>query len=227
MKRSVVTCALGLLSVCAQYASGQSKNDVATPPAELRVWIYDYAGLSLGTLRTAEFAAGRIFRLAGAHVSWEERSSHDEVAGAPVRWPVQYPMIIRIIPNDRLSTFSSHTLGASIGCCYATLYYGRAVAYSNALNVNPDILLGCAIAHEMGHLLLPAEGHTPTGIMSSDWTEKDLSSKGLVRLVFAPAESVRIRSAIASRAARVPGTATGALTLAVKSNNRREISDKW
>jgi hypothetical protein len=56
-------------------------------------------------------------------------------------------------------------------------------------------LLGFAIAHEMGHLLLPA-GHSPSGIMRPDWNGDDLRHIASGSLQFTPAQANAIRAKV-------------------------------
>ena len=37
-------------------------------------------------------------------------------------------------------------------------------------------VLGVAIAHELGHLLLPSHVHTTDGLMRKDWTRRDFQN---------------------------------------------------
>lgn len=58
------------------------------------------------------------------------------------------------------------------------------------------LVLGCAIAHEAGHLMLPPDSHTFTGIMRP---RMDMESVGLAiqgRLVFHPGHSKLIQAAL-------------------------------
>jgi hypothetical protein len=41
------------------------------------------------------------------------------------------------------------------------------------VETEPEIL-GHALAHEIGHLLLGSTAHDPTGIMHTDWSREDL-----------------------------------------------------
>jgi hypothetical protein len=54
-------------------------------------------------------------------------------------------------------------------------------------------LLGLAMAHELGHLLLGSEKHSVSGIMRARWTEGGLrdDDRGYLRFDAAEAESIR------------------------------------
>jgi hypothetical protein len=49
--------------------------------------------------------------------------------------------------------------------------------------VDADELLGCVIAHELGHLLL-GPGHVPGGVMQAHWSGNELDALRQRRLKF-------------------------------------------
>jgi hypothetical protein len=63
--------------------------------------------------------------------------------------------------------------GQSQSGVLATIYADRVEWMASRAGINRNVLLGRAIAHELGHLLLGA-GHTSTGIMRRHWTVNDL-----------------------------------------------------
>lgn len=74
----------------------------------------------------------------------------------------------------------------------ADVYYLQSQALASRKQVEPVALLGCVIAHELGHLLL-GPGHTPNGIMRAAWDNRDLEAIRFGSLKFNRAESARIR----------------------------------
>ena len=63
------------------------------------------------------------------------------------------------------------------------------------------IVLAHAMAHEMGHLLLPY-GHSSTGLMRADWNAKDLDLALDRRLNFTSEQAELIRGQLLARIAR-------------------------
>ena len=51
----------------------------------------------------------------------------------------------------------------------AYIFYDRILDHARLTGSNVARLLGAVIAHEVGHLLLPAFSHSPTGIMRAHW----------------------------------------------------------
>jgi len=63
-------------------------------------------------------------------------------------------------------------------------------------------LLGLAMAHEIGHLLLPFNAHTQTGIMRADWyypSERDFLLATQGKFGFTPKQGEFIRSEVLRR----------------------------
>ena len=62
-----------------------------------------------------------------------------------------------------------------------------------------DMLAYC-IAHEIGHLLLPAGSHSPTGIMRARWRSTDFTLIATGRLLFTREEAKLIKDEALRRA---------------------------
>lgn len=60
-------------------------------------------------------------------------------------------------------------------------------------------ILGHAMAHEIGHLVLNQESHSPTGIMRGDWNLKDLQDAIYGYLLFTPPQCEVIRAEVGRR----------------------------
>lgn len=51
----------------------------------------------------------------------------------------------------------------------AYVFIDRVASFAAANRVEADYVLACALAHEIGHLLLPPNAHTTDGIMRGNW----------------------------------------------------------
>lgn len=153
----------------------------------------------------------RIYRDAGVNVSWigvssgtsqPEPEHSPEAAGPPFGLVVLPPEFA-----DKL-TVSPDALGAAAGTRanrgrIAYVFYDRveriAETYLNASrqrvgNVDTVAVLAHAMAHEIGHLLLP-HGHSDSGLMRADWDADDLrnASQGELNFTAEEAKSIRAR----------------------------------
>jgi hypothetical protein len=73
------------------------------------------------------------------------------------------------------------------------------VTLARRATVDPRRLLGLAIAHEIGHLLLNSNHHAPTGVMRADWSQFSLRHGSADDWRFLPTEEAAMRAAIAAR----------------------------
>src|SRR5262249_49154409 len=65
-----------------------------------------------------------------------------------------------------------------------------------ATNSSEGEVLGLAIAHEIGHLLLEQDGHTLNGLMRACWSTRELNE---ARLHFTPRHARLLRAGLAQR----------------------------
>jgi hypothetical protein len=115
---------------------------------------------------------------------------------------------VKILTANDAAHFSSHheALGQALECssdhvgCSAYIFYGDVLSLAGEGDAAEYQLLGDALAHEIGHLLLGPNSHTPTGIMPGKWNEQDLQTIARAYLVFTPAQSKRIRDELLTRA---------------------------
>jgi len=56
----------------------------------------------------------------------------------------------------------------------ATVFADRVRDIARAAGIDQRVLLGLAIAHEIGHLLLSTNTHAATGLMRARWSQADL-----------------------------------------------------
>jgi hypothetical protein len=64
------------------------------------------------------------------------------------------------------------------------VYYPAALEMASRWRVGVAEILGAAIAHEVGHLLLGADAHAPFGLMQAAWSGRQFELIGLSELDF-------------------------------------------
>jgi hypothetical protein len=101
--------------------------------------------------------------------------------------------------NSRQPAFAAMT---PEGGAIMTLYISPAARSARSSALTYGAVLGHAVAHEIGHLLMGANSHSPGGIMRAVWrqTEEELMVKR--SLLFDSGQSRRIRSALIVKAGR-------------------------
>ena len=159
------------------------------------VSIHNDAGIPSGIVLEAEAEASRIFRHAGLEIRWLNCPLPAAGPVDPAQCAVaDFPLHLQLRIAKRSLNLNEFTMGVSylsadgIGC-YADLFYDRAEHLHEVNGVGLASILGHAIAHELGHLLLGNNSHSPAGIMRARWQPADLASAGKGALLFSTIES--------------------------------------
>jgi hypothetical protein len=166
------------------------------PNLEIRVRVYDYGYVKPTTLVEAEKEAKKILGKAGVETVW----LNCYVANVP-RDPACNQSLhpadvsIRIIREPKAAFHNK--CGVAMGPVYAVVVSSCIAKLAQALYLSRALSLAYLLAHEIGHLLLPA-GHSQTGIMSSDFSRVDWhhARRGLA---FTGEQSQRMRAALLVR----------------------------
>jgi hypothetical protein len=140
----------------------------------LAVSIVDLAYVPRHVLGHAAEDASAIYDLAGVSLVWHTTRS-GECCQAPadanwVRVIVQGGRRSEVLGaevNAGRSTMGFAPCGASADCQIAYIFYDRIEELARRTAVPIGRILGLAIAHEIGHMLLPPPSHSREGIMRS------------------------------------------------------------
>jgi len=134
------------------------------------VRLYDAQGISSATLATARATVDRILHDAGIAVAWAE---------PPYATRVDNDLIVRIVKAPAIGDADS------LGFSYvdveerrgtlATIFADRIAALGRAAGTDEGELLGRAMAHEIGHLLLGTRDHAAAGLMRGKWSSRELT----------------------------------------------------
>lgn len=207
---ATVFAAIGLHSFAlAQVAAAEGESQ----PATLTALVYNYTRASAASLERAEREAGRILGGAGLHVAW---------LNCPVPWNLGSPSVcrseveatdirVRILPLPNRNKYKDSVFGFTVAPAFANVYYESAFRMAKIDNSDSEmvIILGCVIAHEIGHLLLGPNAHSAGGIMQPEWKREqvDLAMRG--RMLFTPEQAKTVEAQaklrLASQAASIAG----------------------
>ena len=212
MNRSLkMLLALGILSASWQaYA-----RSAAAPPLPLSIHLYDLANISPHTLDEATREAARVLATAGVEVVWQpgpansaEAHASDQTASTAVwRQPLDTRdyLVVRIVrgfPARALSGALGFSLpDAKVGA-QATIFYDRIEPLDQPGVISVSALLGHAMAHEIGHVLLGTMEHSPEGIMKARWGRPDYQRAAMGFLEFTPSQRAAIRERLLTRLAK-------------------------
>jgi hypothetical protein len=175
----------------------------AGPKLDITVQVYNWAHVAPETLAAAEGEGTRIFREAGVWVLWlncplsPSEAKEFPICAEPCPWGRFALRIVYDVPAG----FGKTSLGVALNDTgiYASVFYQRVDEFANEGIATHSQILGHAMAHEIGHLLLDLRGHTTFGIMRGHWNVQDLRSASMGSLLFSPGESALIRDAATRR----------------------------
>jgi hypothetical protein len=134
-------------------------------------------------LETSQDEVTRIFAGAGLAVRWTET--------AP-RFTVQ--IVQQVLGFDRAASPVMGVALRSANGAMAQVFFRQVQDFAHAYDVDLGTMLGYVIAHEIGHLLLPGNAHSPTGVMQADWDRALVRDAARGSLTFTDAQAARIRA---------------------------------
>jgi len=187
--------------VAAFLAAGESAFGGEQNSPAITVLAYNYAAIPPGTMVHAREKVIRIYRDAGVSVVWLDPpvdSGNARIDSTPHSVST-FAVRMLLRPkraNAKASTLESvmgRALAASDTGGYVSVFYDQVVSVSRKYQQRPADILALAIAHEIGHLLLPYPAHSPTGIMRADLDGDDIRHFVVGTLGFTSAQAADIR----------------------------------
>jgi hypothetical protein len=172
--------------------------------SRITIHIQNQAEAPAATLAGAARRVESVFAAAGLQATWRE-------SPLPLHADsFQLTVVITAAISSKEST-GDNVLGVapeSPGRCgrVAYVFWDRVADYAVHRRQDPAVVLAMVIAHEMGHLLLPAGSHAMVGVMRAEWREDDFAYAKSGRLGFSQSERTQIRERI-----RTEGRITAAL----------------
>jgi hypothetical protein len=162
-----------------------------SPAAErLMIRTYNTFGVAAEEMTEARAVAGVILNDAGLQAVWRDCSvgCADDLGSDDV--------LVRLVSAPRT------VVAGSLGCALvdlqqqtgtlATVYADRVNVVASRTGVTPGTLLGRAIAHEIGHLLLGTADHSTGGLMRAFWSDPELKRDVAAEWTFSQDEVGRI-----------------------------------
>lgn len=185
-----------LLSLLSTAIVGQEP-----PRVKLSVVVYDTAHIGSKTAEHAEHIAGEILSTASIQSSWlagpleqlgnlvvdftayAAKACHADLGAAIVR--------LQIVPHAPAG-LPAQALGFSLPCARSgvqvTIFADRVATVSETAGPTFGRVLGYAMAHEVGHVLLQSDTHTTAGLMKGIWSKRDWQRAAVSVVSFSPAE---------------------------------------
>ena len=179
-------------------------------PPRIGVRVYNLAEAPDRVLETAQAKAAEVLRSAGIESEWfvcplspEEQTATEEcmAASGPAT------LVLKLAPNEVAKQFyaSKHSLGFALlsdrgrPTSDAWVFYERVGAQAQDGGCYMPTILGYAIAHEIGHLLLGEGSHTSSGLMKGFWGKRELRKAEVGELRFSEKQTRRMQAQIRER----------------------------
>jgi hypothetical protein len=168
----------------------------AAPVDQPQVFVVflNVAKLSAGLVERAQTEVSRIFKEIDIEIVWVAEIPRDYQR-------------VRVLSVTGYEPSSSEAAGTVLGFTQtvpegrgtrAYVFYPRIVRMAQKFNVMLEKLLAVAMAHELGHMLMPDASHGAQGIMRAPWDYFDLRAASNGRLRFSKESAGLIRLQAAS-----------------------------
>jgi hypothetical protein len=198
-----------LVLACSGLPQTISAHEPSQPSAvNLTVSVFNDAGVEASVWSQAQSRASEIMRRSGISLTWLDCASAGSAMPDPNCRAVSYPAHLSVRVVAKVSPVKGDIFGQSFQDAagegnYALVYYAAIKAFRSATAVPAGELLGCVIAHELGHLLLGTASHSPAGLMSGVWQDPELQQAVRHNLLFSGDEGERMRFRFAAASARL------------------------
>jgi hypothetical protein len=205
MNQKLTTCLrlCFLLSTITCPAEAISASE--TPAFTITIHVYNYAVVPEKTLARAKEEAGRIFRNVGLRALWLDHALSVRDLRHPHHstdsWDGTH-FVVRLLTQSREGS-SKNAIGEALSLEIASVFVNRVTEQSAVGGLSVSRMLGHAIAHEIGHLLLGDNSHSPGGIMVAPWSKQDLWRMSKGDLLFTHQEVTRIHAELRHRSRSV------------------------
>jgi hypothetical protein len=154
--------------------------------------LHNFAGAPPAVVQKAERELTRMYDDIGVRVEWDPAA--DQHAGD--RAALQVILLAHEAGDLR------RTPGAVMGAAMWTpagtpavyVFYRRVEAEAARHTVSVAYVLACALAHELGHVLMPDRGHSQEGLMRACWTSDDFYRADRGQLRFLPEQVALVRA---------------------------------
>jgi hypothetical protein len=176
-----------------------------TPPIRISIVTYDIARVGSKALHQAERLSAAILRTATIQSTWEAGAAEElenlgmdftAYTGKDCQTAAVWPILrVQILPRAP-GGLPRNALGFSLPCSRSgvqiTIYEDRVAKVSEDGGPTLGRVLGYAMAHELGHVLLNSGTHEAAGLMKGIWSKSDWQRAAVDIIPFSPAEARQI-----------------------------------
>ena len=169
---------------------------------------YNNFGVPAPDLAAAREHAQAVLQQAGVNITWADCwVGARQPASAPARCqePIGGDIVMRLQRTSEADKSRFVSMGFSLvrtaGAApfLATVYVDRVESVARVAGIDASQVLGLAMAHEIGHVLLDSNTHAAAGLMRADWSRRELRRKDAAAWSFLETEAAHVRSAALER----------------------------
>lgn len=132
--------------------------------------------------------ASRMFAAIGIRLEWQTERSHTPAGGAVI----QVKFATRTLGHPDALAFSNPFDTVPV----VTVLYSHILAITETSPELRTALLAHALVHEIGHLLMKSDMHSPAGVMKAHWSNTDYPRMAHRPIPFLPDDVDRIRDGL-------------------------------
>src|SRR3954447_14007640 len=151
--------------------------------AVLVVQLLSPSAVPAATVRQAQEEVTRVYADIDVRLEWRDDSS-------PVAPAAAIRVVLLPYETGDLRRAEKQVMGAAMrtagGNGIAYVFYRRVQEEASRYKVSAGAVLACAIAHELGHLLLPDGSHAAAGLMHGCWSRDEFNRADHGQLRFLP-----------------------------------------
>lgn len=190
-------------TICLAFAGARCACAQDSGPA-IRVRVDNYTPAPPAVLGGAEREAARILGAAGLRTVWINCRGVDSPALSedPCQQPLETTdILLRVVSESTHNKLQDRVFGFSVQPVLATVYYEypvRLAKRDDAVFELP-VILGCVMAHEIGHLLLGPNSHSGSGIMQPNWERKQVRQAMTGSLLFTSGQAKHMQAEARTR----------------------------
>jgi hypothetical protein len=168
--------------------------------AALVLQLHNLAGAPPVVVAAAASETTRLYAAIGVDVAWRTGAPSEDGSEAAIR--------VIVLPRETgdLQRTADAVMGAVVPrgsrASVAYIFYRRVRTEAERNGASIVQVLACAIAHELGHLLMPEAGHSSIGLMRARWCRDDFTRADQGQLRFSTDEIALIRSRVDEAARR-------------------------
>lgn len=196
-----------VLSLASLLLTSAPQVNGAFPTYTLKVAVFNDAHVPPTVLVSAQETASYVFAKSGIEIRWmlcgrKDESPEERSACSQPEFPEHLDVhIVSGCPSLPSSVFGISYLSPEGIGTQADVFYAKVAVFRQS-PTEVTTLLGYAMAHELGHLLLGSNSHSPTGLMRANWRTKDLTDMAQGGLRFSEEQAQTIKAKLSSFAFR-------------------------